>query len=156
MRNLLKLQPEAIQRDIFAQVKARTPQAEDFRIASVQQRFLDGSLYTVAFSTKDPDGSVREYINRAYVRKNAIEIYGFDEHLLSIVGATHGLGVGNLFSSPQFMTSVIAFVMTLAVMVWASVSFLRGEPIEIPSFLSSGFLIILGYYFGKATNSSPD
>lgn len=156
MRNFLKQPPTVIQEQIFSQMLARTPQAENLRIASVQHKFLDGSLYTVAFTGKDPEGTERDYINRAYVRKNSIDIYGFDDQLLAIVGATHGSGIGSLFSSPQFMTSVIAFVMTVAVMIWTGVSLFKGIPLEVPNFLTSGFLIILGYYFGKASNPAAE
>lgn len=156
MRNLLKQTPTVIQEQIFAQVIARTPNAENLRIVSVQNKFLDGALYTVSFTTNNLDGADVSYINRAYVRKSSVEIYGFDDQLLAIVGATHGNGIGILFSSPQFMTSLIAFVMTLAVIVWTGMSLIQEGSIEIPSFLSSGFLIILGYYFGKAANSSSE
>lgn len=156
MANLLKQPPTVIQEQIFAQVQARTPQAENLRIASVQHKFLDGSLYTISFISLGTDGNPAQYFNRAYVRKNNIDIYGFDDQLLAIVGATHGSGIGNLFSSPQFMTSLIALVMTFAVILWAGISLIRGDPVEVPNFLTSGFLIILGYYFGKAANQSVD
>lgn len=150
--NILKLSPADIEAKIFELVQVRTPGAENLKIISVQQKFLDGSLYTVGFSKTDEAGQTREYINRAYVRKNNIEVYGFDDQLLAIVGATHRNGFGNLFSSPRFMTSLIAAAMTSVIMIWTGLSIYRGAVAEMPTFLTSGFLIILGYYFGKSSN----
>lgn len=156
MSNNLKKSPSELEEAVFAQVKLRTPVAENLRILSVQHRFLDGSLYTVGFTGMNETGDDIHYVNRAYVRKNNIEVFGFDDQLLAIVGATHGNSWGSLFSQPQFIASFIAAAMTIAAMSWVIVSIYKGQAVDVPAFLSNGFLIILGYYFGKSAGSSSE
>lgn len=143
-----------IEERVFGAVKARSPDAENLKIASVQSKFLDGSLYTVSFDGADQEDNVRSYINRVYVKGKSIDVYGFDDQLLAIVGATHGSGLLSSLSEPRLIASVIALIITALIGIAVSVAFFTETAPIIPDFLSSGFLLILGFYFGKLTNSS--
>lgn len=143
-----------IEERVFGAVTARSPAAKNLKIASVQSKFLDGTLYTVSFDVEDNDGDIKSFINRVYVKGRSIEVYGFDDQLLAIVGATHGSGILSSLSEPRLIASVIAIAITLLVCVALSIGFFSGTNPEIPDFLSSGFLLILGFYFGKLSNRS--
>ncbi|UWR34486.1 hypothetical protein K3759_05180 [Sulfitobacter sp. W027] len=137
---------------VFSAVKRRSPTAENLKIVSVQNRFLDGSLYTVGFDWEQ-QGVTTSVINRVYVHGKSVDVYGFDEQLLAIVGATHGRGITNFIKSPRAVTSMIAISITLLICIHQGTSIYYGSIPEIPEFLSSGFLLILGFYFGKTIHS---
>jgi hypothetical protein len=52
-----------------------------------------------------PDGPLGDYINRVFVRKNSIEIYGHDDDLLRIVGATHSKSFYDVFANSDVVPS---------------------------------------------------
>ncbi len=74
---------------VLERVRSRTPNGNNHHVVSVQDRFLNGSLYTVAFEITGADGLVASYFNRAYVTKRAITVYEHDNELLTIVGEVH-------------------------------------------------------------------
>jgi hypothetical protein len=115
-------------------VKQRTPQAQNLRIEGRQPKFLDGLLYAVAFDLQpDPvTGVVPSYANRVYVTRNNIEAYGHDEFLLQVVGARHSKSFYEVFANGDVVSGIIALVVTI----------------------TSGWLLILGFYFGKASGRS--
>lgn len=149
-----------IENAIFERVQARSPAAENLKIIGVQTKFLNGSLYTVSFEAPAPPpaaaGETLIYTNRAYVRGKQIEIYGFDDQLLAIVGATHDQGWWAYFSKPPFITSLIAISVTILVCAWGFLTMFGKTSGILPEFLSSGFLLILGFYFGKSTRGSDE
>ena len=136
---------------ILAKVKAQNPKALNPRIKQTQDRFLDGKLYTVAFEQAD-QGST-EFINRAYVHGKKIDVFGFDGELLAIVGATHGTTLLRRAADPSVVSSVIAICVTLVVCGLGIYGTLAPGGVSVPEFLSSGFLLILGFYFGKTVGA---
>lgn len=147
---------EDLEGRIFAKVKARTPLAKDLAIRSVQAKFLDGSLYTISWLMDDPKADPGGYINRAYVHGRQIDIFGNDEELLAVVGSTHGNAFFTRLSDPRVVSSLIAIIVTLVVCGLGVYSILFDKPLNIPEFLTSGFLLILGFYFGKSVERSKD
>ena len=141
---------------IFAKVRARTPAAIDLVIQSVQAKFLHGSLYTVAWKANDPNAAPEGYINRVYVHGQSIDIFGNDEQLLAIVGSTHGSAFFERLSDPRVVSSLIAIALTLVVCGTWVYALLSERPVNMPEFLTSGFLLILGFYFGKSVERSRD
>ena len=147
---------EDLEERIFTKVKARTPLAKDLATRSVQASFLDGSLYTVAFMIDDPKADPGGYINRAYVHGRNIDIFGNDEELLAVVGSTHGNAFFTRLSDPRVVSSIIAIMVTLVACGSWVYSMVAGKPLSLPEFLTSGFLLILGFYFGKSVERSRD
>jgi hypothetical protein len=145
-----------IEEKIITEVKRRTPDSHNIRIVNTQKKFLKGSLYTVAFDGKaDLDtGVAPSFINRVYVYGNSIDVYGFDEHLLNIVGATHSRNFLEVFGDTKAISGVIALLMTVIVIVIVTVSVYRGSEIAIPQIVSSTWLVIVGFYFGKLGSKS--
>lgn len=147
---------EDLEQRIFAKVKARTPLAKDLFIQSVQAKFLDGSLYTIGWKLEDPQANPDGYVNRAYVHGRNIDIFGNDEQLLAIVGSTHGNAFFARLSDPRVVSSIIAILVTLVACGSWVYSMFAGKPLSLPEFLTSGFLLILGFYFGKSVERSRD
>ncbi|WP_432284809.1 hypothetical protein SLT36_24380 [Aminobacter sp. BA135] len=139
---------------IFARVKGRTPDADNFKIVSVQSKFLKGSLYTISFTSVGAAGVEGSFINRVYVHGRSIDVYGFDEQLLAIVGATHDIGVFDKIVEPKTVAAIIAIGITLLLIGLSIANLVRGTPQVFPEFLTSGFLLILGFYFGKSVGQS--
>ncbi|AUQ55171.1 hypothetical protein [Phaeobacter inhibens] len=151
MSKLEKIQND-IERRIIEKVSIRSPKAENVKIVSVQSKFLNGALYTVSFDLPGGEGDeTNNYLNRVYVHGRNIEVYGHDWELLAIVGATHDLGWLGYFSRPQFITSIIALCVTLFIGVWFMAEIFGDDVGSVPEFISSGFLLILGFYFGKSS-----
>jgi hypothetical protein len=136
---------------ILAKVKAQNPKVLNPRIKQTQDRFLDGKLYTVAF--EHADQGTTEFINRAYVHGKNIDIFGFDNELLAIVGTTHGTTFLRRAADPMVVSSIIAMCVTLVVCGLGIYGALAPGVVSIPEFLSSGFLLILGFYFGKSVGT---
>lgn len=133
-------------------VKRRTPDAANLRILNVQQRFLDGSLYTVGFEGEVGENDQRtRYTNRVYVTKHSIEAYGHDEFLIQVVGARHARSFYDIFANSDVISGVIALVVTILIVPTFIVSYWTAAAIEVPSWITSGWLLILGFYFGKAS-----
>ncbi len=145
-----------VEQRIFAKVQAGTPAAKELVIQSVQGKFLDGSLHTVAFKIDDPKADPGGYINRAYVHGRSIDIFRNDEQLLAVVGSTHGNAFFTRLSDPRVVSSIIALLVTLVVCGLWIYATLASKPITLPEFLTSGFLLILGFYFGKSVERSRD
>lgn len=136
---------------VLEAVGRRTPQANNSRIVNVQKRFLKGSLFTVSFEGF-PDsvtGVAPSFFNRVYVHGNSLDVYGHDESLLNIVGETHMTSAWELFGNTKVVSGIIASIMTLVVLALVGVSLYRSTAVAIPEIISSGWLIILGFYFGK-------
>ena len=147
---------EGLEGRIFAKVRARTPDAKDPIVRSAQAKFLDGSLYTVAFKIDDPQADPGGYINRAYVHGRTIDIFGNDAELLSIVGSTHGNAFFTRLADPRVVSSIIALVVTVVVCGLSVYATLASKAISLLEFLTSGFLLILDFYFGKSVERSRD
>lgn len=147
---------DSIEDRIFSRVKARSPAAENLKILSVQQRFLDGSLYTVGFEANNSEGVLSNYINRVYVHGPRIDVYGFDEQLLAIIGETHGRGLLERISDSKVISGVIATSLTLVFCAFSASAIWRGVPLEVPQALSNSVLIVLGFYFGRSFEKIPD
>jgi hypothetical protein len=141
---------------ILDRVRQRTPGAENLTILNVQPRFLKGSLYTVGFDMPREDGPATSHQNRVYVHGTEIDVYGFDEQLLAIVGATHSSGYLDKIISSNFVSSFIAITITVFMIVLVLIGVVSEESFEIPEFISSGWLLILGFYFGKSKIMSED
>ncbi|RJG45862.1 hypothetical protein [Mesorhizobium sp. DCY119] len=140
-----------IEQRVVAAVKNRTPNANNVRILTMQRKFLKGSLITISFDG-DPDpttGQIQSYINRVYVHGNSLDVYGHDDALMAIVGETHVSSTWEIFGNTKVVSGIIATLMTVVVMVIVGVSMYRGTEIIVPDLISSGWLIILGFYFGK-------
>jgi len=142
-----------IETQVIAEVVKRTPGGTNHRIVGVQQKFLKGSLYTVSFDGIPTDGQTPVFFNRVYVHGKNLDVYGFDEHLLAIVGATHDTSFWSHVTEPKSVAAIIAVGVTLLLAAIALVNLHRGEPQTFPEFLTSGFLLILGFYFGKSVGS---
>lgn len=144
-----------IETHVIAEVIKRTPGGSNHRIVGVQQKFLKGSLYTVSFEgIPSDDGQAPAFFNRVYVHGKHLDVYGFDEHLLAIVGATHDTSFWSHLTEPKSVAAIIAVGVTLLLAAIASVNLYRGTPQAFPEFLTSGFLLILGFYFGKSVGSN--
>lgn len=136
-------------------VKRRTPNAENIRIFSVQQKFLDGSLFTVGFEgVPEADGTRPAFTNRVYVTKHTIEAYGHDEFLIQVVGARHARSFYDIFANGDVVSGIIALVVTILIVPTFFLSFFTSSPIAVPDWITSGWLLILGFYFGKASGRS--
>ncbi|MGO7575910.1 hypothetical protein ACC699_13645 [Rhizobium ruizarguesonis] len=144
----LRKSPDIEQRAINA-VKTRTPQSTDHRVSGVQQKFLDGVLYTVGFLV--PDGDPNGYHNRVYVTKNTIEAYGTDDFLLQVVGARHARSFYDIFANGDVVSGIIALVVTVMIVPSFIVSYFSATHVDVPDWITSGWLLILGFYFGKAS-----
>ncbi|KQY18170.1 hypothetical protein ASE23_15745 [Rhizobium sp. Root73] len=145
-----------IDQEIFLRVVQRTPAALNLKIQHVQPRFLKGSLYTVSFDILQADGETTNYVNRVYVHGRSIDVYGFDDQLLAIVGETHTDSWIDKITSANFVSTFIAVTMTIFIAASYIINFFADRQIEIPDFISSGWLLILGFYFGKSTSKGPD
>ncbi|TIU00971.1 MAG: hypothetical protein E5W55_01590 [Mesorhizobium sp.] len=135
-----------------AAVQRRTPHAENIRIFNVQQKFLDGILYTINFDGPPDDAGQRPtYTNRVYVTKQTLEAYGHDEFIFQIVGARHSRSFYDVFANSDVVSGIIALVVTVLIVPTFIVSYWKGTSIAVPDWITSGWLLILGFYFGKAS-----
>jgi hypothetical protein len=149
----LRKVPDLDQRVIEA-VRGRTPQGENFSILGLQLSFLDGRLYTVGFQgPPDDDGRRISYFNRVYVTKRSIEAYGHDEFLIQIVGARHSRSIRDLFANTEVVSGIIAVLVTVAIVPTFIISQFTGADVPVPTWITSGWLLILGFYFGKASGA---
>jgi hypothetical protein len=139
---------------VLAAVRRRTPQAENLRIVSVQQKFIDGILFTVAFDgLTDANGVRPSFTNRVYVTKDGIEAYGYDEFLIQVVGARHARSFYDIFANSDVVSGIIALVVTILIVPTFFISYFTEVTIAVPDWITSGWLLILGFYFGKATGA---
>tara|TARA_R110002020_G_C16173321_1_gene764251 strand:- start:543 stop:1007 length:465 start_codon:yes stop_codon:yes gene_type:complete len=150
----LRRAPDIEQRVIDA-VKRRTPGAQNHQITGVQQKFLEGMLYTVGFDVADPNGGrPSSFNNRVYVTKSAIEAYGHDEFLIQVVGARHSKSFYDIFANGDVVSGIIALVVTVLIVPSFIVSYFTTISVDVPDWITSGWLLILGFYFGKASGRS--
>lgn len=152
MANLID-DPE-IEKMVLSAVAKRTREAQNFRIVSLQKKFLDGSLFTVAFEGP-PDAKTdksQSFINRVYVRGKQLDVYGHDEALLNVVGATHSRSYMSMFGETKIVSGIIATLMTILIITISGTNLLRGTGFTLPEAISSAWLIIVGFYFGKLGN----
>lgn len=150
MTNDFRKVPDIEQRVLDA-VRRRTPTGVNHQIQSLQQKFLDDSLYTVSFDGPEQNGEVPSYNNRVYVTKNSIEAYGHDEFLIQVVGARHSRSFYDIFANSDVISGVIALVVTILIVPSFIVSYWTATAIDVPVWITSGWLLILGFYFGKAS-----
>lgn len=142
-----------IETQVIAEVIKRTPGGVNHKIVGVQQKFLKGSLYTVSFEGVAHDGDTPTFFNRVYVHGKNVDVYGFDEHLLAIVGATHDSSVWSRLTEPKSVAAIIAVGVTVLLAIFSCFNLYHGTPQNFPEFLTSGFLLILGFYFGKSVGA---
>ena len=139
---------------VFEKVALRTPAAQNLRVMNVQNRFLDGVLFTVGFQLPAPNNTLTDHNNRVFIRKNSIDVYGFDEDLLRIVGQTHSKSFYEIFANGDVVSGIIALLVTILIVPSFIVSFYFSKEIAVPEWITSGWLLILGFYFGKASGRS--
>jgi hypothetical protein len=150
----LRKAPDLEQRVLDA-VKKRTPSGVNHQIVTVQQKFLDGLLYTVSFNGPAPEGvDAPSYTNRVYVTKDSIEAYGHDEFLFQVVGARHSRSFYDIFANGNVVSGIIALVVTVLTVPTFLASYFTTTAIVVPDWITSGWLLILGFYFGKASGRS--
>ncbi|WP_165447393.1 hypothetical protein [Rhizobium ruizarguesonis] len=144
-----------LEEQVLQAVRRRTPIGTTHRIDSVQQKFLDGILYTVGFDVPDAAGGPPiSYSNRVYVTRSSVEVYGHDEFLFQIVGARHSRSFYDIFANGDVVSGVIALVVTILIVPSFIASYYTGSQIAVPEWITSGWLLILGFYFGKASGRS--
>jgi hypothetical protein len=127
-------------------VEQNNPEARNFRIVDVKSKFLQGSLYTIAFDATDKAGETHTYTNRVYVVGSKLTVFRNDELLLSIVGQTHGQSLLDKI----FSTDVISGFVGIIIVLVACYMLLFGSG-QVPDLLGNAVTIILGFYFGRAT-----
>ncbi|MCY1312873.1 hypothetical protein D9M70_633400 [compost metagenome] len=71
-----------------------------------------------------------------------------------MVGARHSQSSYDFLANGQVISGCIALIVTLLVVPTYIASFFTEKIIEVPDWISSGWLLILGFYFGKATSSN--
>ncbi len=135
-------------------VARRTPGATDVKILQVQEKFLDGILYQVGFIVTNSNGQSEPYFNRVYVTKNSLEAYGHDEFLFQIVGARHSKSFYDIFANGDVVSGIIALTVTVLIVPSFIASYFLQSAIAVPDWITSGWLLILGFYFGKASGKT--
>jgi len=134
--------------NVIEAVQTRTPGCENYRVTQTQTRFLDGSLYTVAFDFTDPHTNDTRYLmNRVYVHGGQIDVFGNDEMLLSILGQTHKRSLVEKMIDSDGIAGIIALALTITI---CAISYRMPEA-TIPDILKSALSAILGFYFARAT-----
>jgi hypothetical protein len=143
-----------VEKKVVEAVGKRTPEAQNVRILSIQKRFLNGSLYTVTFdgSANPETGAPLSYINRVYVHGRNMDVFGHDEALLNIVGATHTKNFSSLFSDTKTVSGIIAIIMTSIVVLIVTIGLINKSGLSVPEPVATAWLIIVGFYFGKIGN----
>ncbi|MCV3737764.1 hypothetical protein OCK02_16265 [Rhizobium sp. TRM96647] len=112
-------------------------------------------LYTVSFDGPGANGEETvSYNNRVYVTKRSIEAYGHDEFLIQVVGARHARSFYDIFANGDVVSGIIALVVTVLIVPTFIVSYFTSTVLEVPDWITSGWLLILGFYFGKASGRS--
>lgn len=136
---------------VIERVKERQPNIQNPRVIFIQDPFLNGKLFSVSFDLQHQDGTITSHLNRAYVQKRRIQIFGFDEEIFRIVGETHSRSFYDTFANTDAVSGIIAIVVTLLVVPSFLIAAATGHSISIPDWISSGWLLILGFYFGKSS-----
>lgn len=139
---------------VIESVKRRTPGATNYSVQSIQQKFLDGLLYTISFDVNDEGGIPKGYYNRVYVTRKAIEAYGNDDALFQVVGARHSRSFYDIFANGDVVSGIIALIVTVLIVPSFIVSYWTATVVRVPEWITSGWLLILGFYFGKASGRS--
>lgn len=149
---MLDVNEEArIEKRVIDEVARVNANGSKFTLADVQKNFLGGSLYTITFVTGEtfPDGTPKEFSNRVYVHGEVLKLFRNDQLLLSILGETHTRSRLAFFGDTKIIAGAIATAMTLLV-VWVTLlGIYRGAEIAIPPLVANGWLLIVGFYFGK-------
>jgi len=140
---------------VHTQVRQRSPRAENIRTIHMQQ-FLDGKLYTVVFDAPNDAGEVKNWVNKVFARKNSIAAFGHDHELITIVGQTHARSFWDFFANSEIVAGVIAVVVTIMILGSYVISLREGSPNTPPEWITSGWLLILGFDFGRASGRSSD
>ncbi len=144
-----------LDQQVVGAVSRRTPVGQNHQIQGVQAKFLDGILYTVSFEIPDPNGGAPgNYTNRVYVTKHSIEAYGHDEFLFQVVGARHAKSFYDVFANGDVVSGIIALIVTILIVPSFLASYFFQTVIVVPDWITSGWLLILGFYFGKASGRS--
>ncbi|MCD7108763.1 hypothetical protein LRX75_06875 [Rhizobium sp. DKSPLA3] len=137
---------------VIEAVKRRNPAAINLMIQTVQSNFLGGELYTVAFDMPDGEiGPIPAYNNRVYVTKKTIEVYGNDIFLLEVLGAKHSKSLFEFLANGDIVSGIIALAVTVLIVPSFLLSHITSSQISVPDWITSGWLLILGFYFGKAS-----
>ncbi|WP_156417921.1 hypothetical protein [Aureimonas sp. AU4] len=141
---------------VIEHVRRRTANCINHTIYMTQERFLDGVLLTVGFDgPEQEDGARARFINRVFVQRRSINVYGHDDDLLRIVGEVHSRSFYEFFANGDVVSGIIALLVTIMIVPSFIASYWTGSEISVPAWITSGWLLILGFYFGKAS-SKPD
>lgn len=130
-------------------VKNRNTNCTDFVVGTVVPRFLDGTLYQIAFKDQAKAG----FENYAHVPNDSgdVVVYRNATYLAHGVSlhARQSSWIDRL-SSTNGMSAVIAVAIT-ATICYMTLSG-KGE-IKIPDVLSNALTMVLGFYFGSKSVS---
>lgn len=72
------------------------------------------------------------YVNRVFVRKNGIEVFGHDDDLFRIVGETHSRSFYEIFANGDVVSGIIALVVTILIVPTFLLSFWTGVAVTVP------------------------
>jgi hypothetical protein len=89
-----------------------------------------------------------------HVTKHSIEAYGHDEFLFQVVGARHAKSFYDVFANGDVVSGIIALIVTILIVPSFLASYFFQTVIVVPDWITSGWLLILGFYFGKASGRS--
>ena len=128
-------------------VAARNADCRNLRVSDVNDKFLEGSLYTVSFELDFAD-ETQTYSNRVYITKRDISVYASDSVLLDRIGQIKKENQNFTWSGHDLVSGLIAIVLIL------TICYLALSSKDIPQVLGNALSVILGFYFAKSINRS--
>lgn len=129
---------------VMEAVSVRYPGCRNQQVRDVHQRFLEGSLYTVAFEVEGA-GAVQVYENKVYVTKARVEVFASDAMLVDRIGHIQKKGFLEKITDAEGVSGVIGLILT------ATVCYLAVQSGKVPDILANALSVVLGFYFAKAS-----
>lgn len=134
--------------DAVELVRASNPDGSGFHVSNIQKSAVNGAdILWVAFD-EPGRGGVFNYVLK---RGKNLDLFRNDNSLINgLIRASSRQSIFSVMFNTQVITGIIALTFISAIIFLV----IRDpDNVRIPEILSSGFALILGFYFGRSSGS---
>ena len=140
---------EDIKDKAIESVEVDNPNSTGFK-TKLYEHFMDGTLVRVSFK----DSSGKEGTNHVHFGRDGVRLYRSRDEILSVVANYKERNWFFRFLEMAGIGGVIAFILVVIFSVLLSIlAFSQTQNNSVVDVIKLSFTIILGYFFGQATNN---
>jgi hypothetical protein len=128
---------------VLREVQERNDGATNLKVTNIME-FLDGTLYTVTFTTVS--GSLTN--NYVYFHGDTAKHFFSGEDIAREVGHRSAPGFARRALETTGVSGIVALAITVAICFIAVNNSWNERQVQIPEVLANALTVILGFYFG--------